>query len=54
MAETSKSVRKIVKEDRERFLKSLCMKVVLKVIKNVMCFEIIEKHHDPKKRILAC
>ena len=38
MAETSKGIRKIVKEDRERFLSSLCMKVVLKVIKNVTAF----------------
>ena len=47
MAETLK----VVKKDRERFLKSLCMKVVLKVIKNVTAFRITQKHHNPKKRI---
>ena len=34
-----KAQEKIVKEDRERFLKRLCMKVVPKVIKIVTAFQ---------------
>ena len=39
MAETSKGITKIVKKDRERFLKNLWLKVVAKYIKNVTAFQ---------------
>ena len=38
MAEASKGIEKFFKEDRVRFLKSLCMKVIPNVIKNVTAF----------------